>query len=294
MAQIDFGVKGKVLNLSEQDASCDYEWLGVILQISQLWKVGKQWDWLIFGGKLKIKNRRSANANAKPSDPLIVMSSWGAAKWQKLEEKEDRDVPGQGWGRRGQWDGDTKSAAYDFKLCPQTRWQPPAGQLPAADKAQWPPPTEPPATRPPATEPPATRQSSTRQSSTRPNPARTSPGNGQLPLSVKPQPHNVQLQPNPSRPESKSNPKPKPKAKPWSWSKSEPKANEPLAARGLPWSSCFRWKDLLVFYDDWTRITSNLYLSAAKKVIIVTGSRLSPSSPRGGEPLRKVWLKFDS
>ena len=190
----------------------------------------------------------------KPSDPLIIMSSWGAAKWQKLEEKEDRDVPGQGWGRRGQWDGDTKSAAYDFKLCPQTRWQPPAGQLPAADKAQWAP-----ATEPPPTEPPPTRQSSTRQFSTRPSPARTPPGHRQLPPSVKPQPHNVQLQPNPSRPKSKSNPKPKPKAKPWSYS--EPKANEPLAARGLPWSSCSRWKDLLVFYKWWL----NSYYKCSKE-----------------------------
>ena len=182
----------------------------------------------------------------KPSHPLIITpTSWRAiAKGQQFEGKEDRDVPVQGWGRRGQWDGDTKSAAYDFKLCPQTRWQPPpARQLPAADKAQWPPPTN-----PPPTKPPATRQSSTQQSSTRPNPARTPPGNRQLPPSVKPQPHIVQLQPNPSRPKSKSNPKPKPKAKPWSWSKSEPKANEPLAARGLPWSSCFRWKDLLVLW----------------------------------------------
>ena len=71
MSPIDCGVKGKVLNLSEQDASCDYEWLGVILQTSQLWKAqNSEISWFLVGNWRK--NRRSANANAIPSDPLII------------------------------------------------------------------------------------------------------------------------------------------------------------------------------------------------------------------------------
>ena len=155
----------------------DYEWSCKLVNCEK-WKNSEiGWFWW------EIERKTGGVQMQKPSHPLIITpTSWRAiAKGQQFGGKQVRDVPGQGWGRRGQWDGDTKSAAYDFKLCPQTRWQPPARQLPAADKAQWPSPTN-----PPPTKPPATRQSSTQQSSTRPNPARTPPGNRQLPPSVKP------------------------------------------------------------------------------------------------------------